>query len=169
MCILRYLPAIFPEAIDHHGSVVINAGCPFFKERRDDHDVLLARDFAQSLCRWTRNRFREFEELDIFRLTEVLRAKKFLKADDLRAALCGIFDAGDCFLEVGLRLQIATHLHETDRRHVARSIFLRHVAKYSKKDLLRSAIAELHCLDIGVWCWLRCPVIFSTLLERVTK
>ena len=54
------------RSVDHDGGVVINAGGSFFEERRDDHDFLLARDFAQRLCRWSRNSFRQFEELDIF-------------------------------------------------------------------------------------------------------
>src|SRR5687768_1050298 len=69
---LAILTGYLPRGVDHDRSVVIDAGRAFFKERGDDHDFSLPGDFAQSLCRWTRNSFGEFEKPDIFRLTKVL-------------------------------------------------------------------------------------------------
>ena len=136
---------------------MINAGGSFFEERSDDHHLLLARNFAQRFGRWSGNRFGEFEELDVFGLTEVLRAKELLQANDLRAAFGGLTDARDCFLEIRLGLLLATHLHQTNGCDLACSLFLRHVAKYSKglfhrlhRYLRNLWIASLWTLEFGL-------------------
>ena len=81
---LAILAGDLAGGVDHHGRVVINAGGALFEERGDDHDLLLLRDFAERFGRWTGNGFGQFEELDVFRLAEVLRAKELLQ--DKRSA-----------------------------------------------------------------------------------
>jgi len=57
----------------------------------------------------------------IFTLAEVLRLKKLRQANDIRAALSGLSDALERFVEIFLRFWSTRHLDQTDteffRRH----------------------------------------------------
>ena len=50
---------------------MINAGGAFFKQRCHNHDFLLPCNLAQGFGGWTGNGLREFEELDLFDLSQI--------------------------------------------------------------------------------------------------
>ena len=86
--------------VDDHSSVVVNARGSLFKERSHNDNLVLFRDFAERLGSWSGNSFRKFEERDVFGLAEILRTKKLLQANNLRAFPCRLANARDCFFKV---------------------------------------------------------------------
>src|SRR5262245_53049965 len=72
-------------SIDGHSRVVIDTGGSLFKQRSDDHYLLLFGNFAKSFAGGAGYSFRQFEEVDIFRLAKVLRAEELLQANNLCA------------------------------------------------------------------------------------
>ena len=71
--------------IDDGGGVVINAGGALFEQRGDDDDAVLLREFLKGCGGRAGDRLGELEIFVVFRLAKILRAKKFLGANDLRA------------------------------------------------------------------------------------
>src|SRR4029077_20938459 len=80
--------------------VVINPGRTFLKERRDDDRAMALRQFLEGGRGGSGDRFGEREIFVVFGLAEILRAKDFLGADDVRALARGAFDGGQSVFQV---------------------------------------------------------------------
>src|SRR5205085_9927211 len=78
--------------VDHGGRVAIETSRLPLENRSDDHDGQLARQALHRCRRRAGNGFGEIEPVELLRLAEVLRVKKLLQADDLRAATGGFTD-----------------------------------------------------------------------------
>jgi hypothetical protein len=76
-----------------------------------DHLVLGSRR-RQTLAGRPRNLFGEFEASVIFALARIRRIEDFLQTDDLAACLGGLPDPFDRFVDVGLLVLSAAHLHQ---------------------------------------------------------
>ena len=64
---------------------------------------MFLRELLKSLGARAGNRFGEFEIFVVFALAKILRAKQFLRADDLRALLRGAFGERERLLQVRVR------------------------------------------------------------------
>ena len=73
-----------------------------------------ARYFAERVGCRPGDCFRQLEELNVFRLTKILRAEELLQTNNLRAFLCRFADAGDRFFEIDVRLGLTAHLDQAD-------------------------------------------------------
>ena len=104
----------FPGLVDDGGSVVIDAGGATLEDRRDDDDFPRLGHGAERFGGGAGNRLGEIEKFRILDLARVMRAEQLLGADDLRAALGGLLDFGDCLVEIEARLGRTTHLDEPD-------------------------------------------------------
>src|ERR1051325_4300809 len=71
--------------VDDRRGVVIKTRRAALEERRDDHDVMLLGQLLERLRGRPRNRLGEVEVFVVLDLAEILRAEKFLRADDLRS------------------------------------------------------------------------------------
>ncbi len=58
--------------------------------------------------------FRQIEQARVFLAAEILRAKQFLQADDLRASLGGFANLIHGVIEICLRIQPTGHLNQSD-------------------------------------------------------
>ena len=85
------------------GGVVINAGRAFLEQRGDDDDLVFFRELAKGVGAGAGNFFGELEILVVFALAKILRAEKFLRADDFCAGLRGAFDEREGFLKIRVR------------------------------------------------------------------
>ena len=74
-------------AVNDDCAVVIKPCGAALEYRSDDGDVMFARDARERLSRRAIGRFRKIEEVCIFFLAEVLRAKQLRQTDDLSALL----------------------------------------------------------------------------------
>jgi len=92
----------------------------------------LSRNFTQRVGGWPGNSFRKLEQRNVFGLTKILRAKKFLQANDLRPLLCGVANSRNGFLEICFGLDVAAHLDQTHLDDTCIH-FLGHVRKYNKR------------------------------------
>ena len=81
--------------VDDRRRVVINARRALLEERGDDHHLVFLRELLKRVGARAGNRFGQFEVFVVFALAEILRAKQFLRADDLRA----VFREPLCFRE----------------------------------------------------------------------
>ena len=76
--------------VDHECGVVVYTGRAPFEHRTHDHDSQLARQTREALAGGAGNRLRQIRQVGAFLPAEVLRAEKFLHADDLRAFAGGL-------------------------------------------------------------------------------
>ena len=75
---------------------------------------MFLRQLAQRIGAWPRNFLRQLEKSMIFNLTEILRAKQFLRADDSRPAFCRALDELKLIFQIDRRIGNARHLREPD-------------------------------------------------------
>ena len=101
--------------VNDRGGVVVEAGGAFLKERRDDDDLVLARQLAERGGAGAGDGLGEFEVRVVLALAEVLRAEKFLRADDLRASLRATLHLRERLAEIRGRIRGATGLNQTER------------------------------------------------------
>src|SRR6266446_5634991 len=74
--------------IEDRGRVVIEAGRALFKERRDQHDLILPGSGGKLLRARAGDGLREIEERRVLTLAEILRLEKFGQADDVCTFSC---------------------------------------------------------------------------------
>ncbi len=86
--------------INDRSGVVINAGRALLKQRGDDGRLCASSRACGGRRCWDRESFRPVQNFCGLALAEILRTKKFLRADDLRAGLGGAFDEREGLLEV---------------------------------------------------------------------
>ena len=87
--------------VDDRGAIVIDALGAMFEDRRDDHDTQFACDRAQQVGGRTGDRLGQVMPREVFFLTEILRGKKLLQADHLRALPGSLPNARDSFFAIG--------------------------------------------------------------------
>ena len=75
--------------IKHGGGVVIKAARAAFKDRCDDHNLVLTGDGGEGFSGWARQRLSQIKKRGVFTLAEILCAEKLRQADHLRALLGG--------------------------------------------------------------------------------
>ena len=100
--------------VNDGGGVVINAGGALFKQRGDDDDLVFFRELAKRVGAGAGNFFGQLEILEVFALAKVLRAEKFLRADDLRAVPGGAFGQREGFLKIRVGIRGAGGLDQPD-------------------------------------------------------
>ena len=79
--------------VDDGRRVVIEAGGALLEQRRDDHHAQFGGERAEAIGGRPGNGFGQIEQAGVFFAAEILRAEKFLQADDLRALARGFADA----------------------------------------------------------------------------
>src|SRR6185437_6093010 len=103
-----------PIGTEGHSRVVVKACRATLKERCNDGDASPTGHGGQLFRGWTGDGFGEVEETEIFTLAEVLGAKEFGQADDVRTLCGGMANAVDGGGEVGLGVSAHAHLDEAD-------------------------------------------------------
>src|ERR1700730_314352 len=73
---LSILAKEFSVRVDDGGAIMINAGAALLKQRCNDDDAELFREFFESRCRFSGNFFGQREVGVIFALAEILRSEK---------------------------------------------------------------------------------------------
>ena len=114
MCILRYVPTMLPSRSKTTAVLWYSPAARRSKSEATTTTLCLRAAARERLRRRAGDRLGEREQRRVFLLAEVLRAEELLQAHDRGAALGGLPDARDRFLEVALRLDVAGHLDETD-------------------------------------------------------
>ncbi len=97
---------------NHRRRVVIQARAAPLEKRRDDDDPELAREAAERLRGWSRNRLGQCEQLRVFLAAEILRSKQLLETHDLRAASGRFTRPPEGFFQVLVGIERAAHLHQ---------------------------------------------------------
>ena len=114
--------AVFAEeravGVEDRAGVVIDAGGAPFEQRSDNDDLFFFRDFRERFGGGAGNGFGEIEKVGIFLAAEIFAAKKFVHADDLRAARGRFTDFFDRAREIFVGVWRAAHLHEADCKFV---------------------------------------------------
>ena len=100
--------------LENCGGVVVDAGSTAFEQGSDDSDMLFFRDAAKFFRRGAGNGLGEIEERVIFPLTKILGAKQLGQADDIGAGAGSFANPVGGFVEVGVRVGGAGHLHQGD-------------------------------------------------------
>src|SRR5262249_6317147 len=114
--------AIFAEeaavGVKNGDTVVVHAGGATFKEGNDERDLAFLGHLREFLGRRTGNRFREIEEIRVFRAAKVFTVKKFVQADDLSAACRGFANPFDGMRKICVGVDRAFHLHDYNGKFV---------------------------------------------------
>ena len=93
---------------------MIKPGRPALEEGSDHHHLFLPRDSGKPLRGRARDGLRQIEERGIFALAEILSAEELRQADDVCAAARGFANPVGSFIQVGIRVGRAGHLHQAN-------------------------------------------------------
>ena len=104
--------------IEDRSRVVIEAGRALFKERRDQHDLILPGSGGKLLRARAGDGLREIEQRRVFALAEILGLEKFGQADDVCTFSCRLRNAIERLGQIVGRLGTARHLDEGDGEFV---------------------------------------------------
>jgi len=104
--------------IDHRRGVVIHARGSALEHRPHDDNGQLGREAREAFGGGAWDGFGEIEQFGFFFAAEILRAEKFLHANDLRALSRSLANAPFRLGEILGRIGRAGHLHEPDAKFV---------------------------------------------------
>ena len=114
--------AIFAEegavGVNNRAGVVINAGGAPLEKGNDQRDFIFSCDLRKRSVVGPGIGFGKIEKLGIFRAAEIFAAKKFVHADDLRAALGGLADFLDRARQILVRVRRASASESADCKFV---------------------------------------------------
>ena len=104
-----------PVGFDDDGGVVIKPGGALFEKACDDDDFIFFGELAEQVGARAGDGFGEFEKAVVFGLAKIKTAEQFLRADDFRPFLGGLFDELRLLGAVDGWVFGAGHLRDADR------------------------------------------------------
>src|SRR5256886_1803832 len=100
--------------VNDRGGVVVNAGGAFLEQRCDDDRVVFLRELLERIGAGAGDGFGQFEIFVVLALAEILGAKQFLRADDLRAGAGRALGGAQSFFQIRLGVRRATGLQQPE-------------------------------------------------------